>query len=83
MTDPNYNPVDYVANTIWQEALNEAILARDDINIKRFLGIDSAVYREGALPAKTKELLGAGTREAFMEWQTIGANRPLPGLLNH
>lgn len=41
-----------------REALNEIILGRDDINIKRFFGIDTAVYREGALPAKTKELLG-------------------------
>jgi len=41
-----------------REALNEKILARDNINIKRFFGIDSAVYREGTLDAKTKELLG-------------------------
>lgn len=39
-------------------ALNEIVLGRDDLNIKRFFGIDSAVYRDGALPAKTKELLG-------------------------
>ena len=41
-----------------QEQLNEAILARDDINIKRFFALDNAVYRDGALPAETKELLG-------------------------
>ncbi len=41
-----------------REALNKAILDRDNINIKRFFGIDSAVYREGALDSKTKELLG-------------------------
>ena len=38
--------------------LNEIVLGRDDVNIKRFFGIDSAVYRAGALDAKTKELLG-------------------------
>ncbi len=38
--------------------LNEIVLGRDDINIKRFFGLDSAVYRAGALDAKTKELLG-------------------------
>lgn len=38
--------------------LNEIVLNRDDLNIKRFFGIDSAVYREGALDAKTKEMLG-------------------------
>ena len=41
-----------------REALNERILARDDLNIKRFFGLDSAVYRDGALDARTKELLG-------------------------
>lgn len=41
-----------------REALNKKILARENKNIKRFFGIDSAVYRSGALDAKTKELLG-------------------------
>lgn len=41
-----------------RERLNEKILARDNVNIKRFFAIDSAVYRDGALDAKTKELLG-------------------------
>ena len=41
-----------------RESLNEKILARDDINIKRFFALDGAVYRDGALDAKTKELLG-------------------------
>ncbi|UCC45138.1 MAG: carboxymuconolactone decarboxylase family protein, partial [Candidatus Zixiibacteriota bacterium] len=41
-----------------RERLNEKILARDDINIKRFFSLDSAVYRDGALDARTKELLG-------------------------
>ncbi|MFZ1685050.1 MAG: carboxymuconolactone decarboxylase family protein [Candidatus Zixiibacteriota bacterium] len=38
--------------------LNEIVLGREDINIKRFFGLDSAVYRDGALDAKTKEMLG-------------------------
>ena len=37
---------------------NERILARGDVNIKRFFALDNAVYRDGALDAKTKELLG-------------------------
>jgi ribonuclease HI len=41
-----------------REQLNEAVLGRDDLNIKRFFGLDGAVYRDGALSAKTKELLG-------------------------
>ena len=41
-----------------REALNQKILARENVNIKRFFGVDSAVYRDGALDGKTKELLG-------------------------
>jgi len=41
-----------------REQLNEHVLAREDVNIKRFFALDNAVYRDGALPAKTKELLG-------------------------
>lgn len=41
-----------------RERLNEIVLARDNINIKRFFGLDGAVYRDGALDGKTKELLG-------------------------
>jgi AhpD family alkylhydroperoxidase len=29
-----------------------------DLTIKRFYGLDSQAYREGALPQKTKEMLG-------------------------
>jgi AhpD family alkylhydroperoxidase len=41
-----------------RERLNAHILSRENVNIKRFFGIDSAVYRDGALDTKTKELLG-------------------------
>jgi AhpD family alkylhydroperoxidase len=41
-----------------RETLNALILSRENVNIKRFFGIDSAVYRDGALDARTKELLG-------------------------
>ncbi len=41
-----------------RERLNAHILSRENINVKRFFGIDSAVYREDVLDAKTKELLG-------------------------
>ncbi len=41
-----------------REALNKIILKRDNLNIRRFFGLDSAVYRDGALNAKTKEMLG-------------------------
>lgn len=41
-----------------RQRLNEIVMKYSGTNIKRFYSIDSQVYREGALPAKTKELLG-------------------------
>jgi AhpD family alkylhydroperoxidase len=41
-----------------RDRLNEIVLSRDNHNIKRFFGLDSAVYRDGALDVKTKELPG-------------------------
>jgi len=41
-----------------RERLNEIVMKYSGTNIKRFYSIDSQVYRQGALPAKTKELLG-------------------------
>ena len=39
-------------------AANERILSGDDRVIKRFFRLDGEAYEDGALPAKTKELLG-------------------------
>ena len=41
-----------------REALNELVLARANLEIKRFFSLDSQTYRDGELPAKTKEMLG-------------------------
>ena len=41
-----------------RQRLNDIILGRDNLDIKRFFSLDSAVYRDGALDARTKELLG-------------------------
>jgi AhpD family alkylhydroperoxidase len=41
-----------------RENLNKLVLQYSGKNIKRFYGLDSSVYRSGALPAKTKELIG-------------------------
>jgi len=38
--------------------MNNRILETGDINTRRFFSLDSAIYREGVLDAKTKELLG-------------------------
>ncbi len=38
--------------------LNELILSGDNLDIKRFFALDNSVYRDGALDARTKELLG-------------------------
>jgi AhpD family alkylhydroperoxidase len=45
----------------WQderEDLNEKVLSMAGLEIKRFFSLDSQTYRDGALNAKTKELLG-------------------------
>lgn len=45
----------------WQaerEILNEKVLSIAGLEIKRFFSLDGQTYRPGALPAKTKELLG-------------------------
>jgi AhpD family alkylhydroperoxidase len=41
-----------------RERLNEIVMKYSGLNIKRFYNLDSQVYRDGVLPARTKELLG-------------------------
>jgi len=41
-----------------RETLNEIVLKHAGKNIKRFFNIDTQVYQPGALPQKTKEMLG-------------------------
>lgn len=38
--------------------MNERLLATDNKVIKRFFNLDTNAYLDGALPAKTKEMLG-------------------------
>ncbi len=38
--------------------MNEEILASGNLDLQRFFALDDRVYKEGALPVKTKELLG-------------------------
>jgi AhpD family alkylhydroperoxidase len=41
-----------------RERLNKLVMKYGKTNIKRFYSIDAEVYKAGALPKKTKELLG-------------------------
>jgi AhpD family alkylhydroperoxidase len=41
-----------------RERLNRIVMKYGGTGIKRFFSIDSQVYSQGALPVKTKELLG-------------------------
>lgn len=41
-----------------REKLNELVLEKGNLEMKRFFNLDTQVYREGALTRKTKELLG-------------------------
>jgi AhpD family alkylhydroperoxidase len=42
----------------YRERMNDRIFEIDHLGIKRFFNLDTAAYQEGALDAKTKELLG-------------------------
>ena len=42
----------------FREQMNAAVLASDNLTIKRFFALDARAYEDGALPARTKELLG-------------------------
>ncbi len=42
----------------YRQKMNEKILARGNLGIKRFFNLDTQVYNDGALSGKTKELLG-------------------------
>jgi len=42
----------------YRERMNERILGAEHLGLKRFFNLDTAAYRDGALDASTKELLG-------------------------
>ena len=41
-----------------REKLNELVLEKANLEVKRFFSLDSQAYRDGELPARTKEMLG-------------------------
>jgi AhpD family alkylhydroperoxidase len=42
----------------YRSRMNEVILEQDNKVLKRFFSLDNQAYQDGALPVKTKELLG-------------------------
>ena len=42
----------------YRSKMNEVILAKDNLVLKRFCSLDNQAYANGALNSKTKELLG-------------------------
>jgi len=42
----------------FREKMNKRILESGDLVIKRFFNLDSAAYKDGALPSRYKEMLG-------------------------
>jgi AhpD family alkylhydroperoxidase len=42
----------------YRSRMNEVILEQDNKVLKRFFSLDNQAYQDGALPTKTKELLG-------------------------
>ena len=44
--------------TEFRQRMNERILAHDNQVVRRYFALDPQTYKDGALPLKTKELLG-------------------------
>ncbi|GLR17652.1 carboxymuconolactone decarboxylase family protein [Portibacter lacus] len=42
----------------YREKMNDVILEKENKTLKRFFSLDHQAYAEGALPVKTKELMG-------------------------
>ncbi len=42
----------------YRSKMNEKLLSEDNLVLKRFFNLDTNAYQEGALPVKTKEMLG-------------------------
>jgi AhpD family alkylhydroperoxidase len=42
----------------YRERMNKRILSTKNLNMKRFLALDTRAYEKGALDVKTKEILG-------------------------
>jgi len=42
----------------YRSKMNDRILAAENTGIKRFFNLDTTAYQDGALPGKTKEMLG-------------------------
>ena len=42
----------------YREKMNNRIMDENNLFIKRFYNLDTQAYKEGALPVKTKEMLG-------------------------
>ena len=49
----------------YREAMNARILGADHLGIKRFFALDTQAYADGALPGRTKELLGLVASEVL------------------
>jgi len=45
----------------YRQMMNERLLAADNLVIKRIFNLDTNTYVDGALSAKTKEMLGLAT----------------------
>ncbi len=42
----------------YRQKMNERILGAGHLGINRFFNLDTVAYQDGALPGRTKELLG-------------------------
>jgi hypothetical protein len=67
----------------FREKMNAAILEAGNLNINRFFALDTRTYESGALPVKTKELLGlvaSMVYDAFAVALVVGGSIVIPHL---
>jgi alkylhydroperoxidase/carboxymuconolactone decarboxylase family protein YurZ len=57
----------------FREKMNAAILEAGNLNINRFFALDTRSYESGALPVKTKELLGLVASRAVARLEELPA----------
>ena len=49
----------------YRQQMNEKILEADNLVLKRLFNLDSNTYTDGAIPAKTKEMIGQAASMAL------------------
>ncbi len=55
----------------YREKMNEVILSKNNLVLKRLWNLDTNTYEDGALDKKTKEMLWNGGRKAYGRFKSV------------